>query len=92
MTPTYQGIALGGTKAGEMLSAHRPLIKITPKVAIMGVKQEMEEYYYVPLMGMQGFWISESETKGTGPWDDIIRILSEAYVASLGTGNTSDIN
>lgn len=92
MTPIYEGIAVGGTKAGEMLTAHRPLIKIMPKVAVMGVKQDMEEYYYVPLMGMQGFWLSGSETKGTGPWDDIIRILSEAYVASLGTGNTPNSN
>lgn len=80
----YQGIALGGAHAGAMISHFRPVVNMKPKVAVIGQPLNNEEYYFVPLLGYQGFWISESETKGTGPWDDILRLLTEAYVKSIG--------
>ena len=76
----YAGIAIGGTHAGQMLTHHRPEKEIRPKVAVLGVTQQTQTYYYVPYLGMQGFWLSENETKGTGPQDDLIRVLSEYYV------------
>lgn len=85
--PKYAGMALGGSMAGQMIEAHRPHVRLNPKVAIIGVAQKTEEYFYVPLMGLQGLWLYEGETKGTGPWDDIIRILSEHYQNSHREGS-----
>ena len=76
----YAGIALGGPIAGEMVTHHSPLKEVKPKAVVLGVKQRGETYYYVPYFGLQGFWIAESETKGSNPYDDILRILSEFYV------------
>lgn len=77
--PEYQGMALGGSYAGKMLSAPAPITQVGKKLSIVGMRPTMETYYYVPLIGVQGFWIYEEETKGTGPWDDILRLLCEAY-------------
>ena len=91
MITKFTGIALGGPVAGEIIEAHRPLYKTWPKVAVLGVQQQTTEYYYVPLLGYQGFWLCEDETKGREPFDDIIRILTEQYVASTtGQGDTAN--
>lgn len=60
----YSGLALGGPVAGKMLTAETPTF---------------EEYYYVPLFGHRGVWLHEDETKGTQPFDDILRILMTTY-------------
>lgn len=90
MTPKFAGIAVGGSAAGTMLENFRPVHELKPKVAVFGVKQQKETYYYVPIMGMQGFWLHESETQGTGPWDDIFRVLTEFYVHAHTERDTSD--
>lgn len=73
--PTYNGLCLGGPNRGKMMESDGPVVQIEQKV--LGFHKN---YYYVPLFGRQGYWLWEDETKGSMPYDDIIRILVSTYI------------
>lgn len=73
--PNYVGLCLGGPKRGQMMESPTPTAQIEQKV--LGFHKN---YYYVPLFGHQGYWLWEDETKGTMPYDDIIRLLVTTYI------------
>lgn len=83
--PKYAGVALGGPAAGTVLENFRPEVMVRPKIIGIGQRLESSQYYFVPLFGLRGVWLHESETKGRQPFDDIIRILVEHYVNTVGT-------
>lgn len=87
--PKYGGIALGGPAAGSFLENFRPEVRVTPKVIGIGKSMESSHYYFIPLFGLRGFWLHESETQGRHPFDDIMRILVESYV-NVHTGGTTE--
>lgn len=72
----YEGLCIGGHLRGQMLVHETPQYKVASKI----VGASVNSYYYVPLVGLRGFWLYETETKGRQPYDDIIRVLCESYV------------
>lgn len=73
--PNYTGLCLGGPHKGQMMTASTPTYPV--EQIVLGLHKH---YYYVPLFGHQGYWLWEDETKGTMPYDDIMRILVANYI------------
>lgn len=68
--------------AGKSLEHTSPVYPVVIQTPIIRVVQERRDvnYYYVPLIGLIGFWLFEDETKGKQPYDDIIRVLCDDYI------------
>jgi hypothetical protein len=80
--PSYQGMCIGGPLKGRQLSHFRPSYELALRTNIIAIGEAITSrtYHYVPLWGMMGFWLYEEETKGKGPYDDIMRLLCENYM------------
>lgn len=74
--PNYVGLCLGGPKRGQMVEHPYPTLHI--EQVVLGT---YKNYFYVPLFGHQGYWLWEDETKGSMPYDDIMRLLVSTYMA-----------
>ena len=82
MTNIYEALCLGGPMMGQFLSHTAPEydIIISQPLITPNPQRRHAKYYFVPLLGLRGFWLFEDETKGNQPYDDIIRILCDTYV------------
>lgn len=82
MKNVYEALCLGGPMEGTFLAHTSPVYElvISSPLIVPNPQQRRAQYYFVPLVGLRGFWLFEDETKGKQPYDDIIRILCDTYV------------
>jgi hypothetical protein len=95
--PSYSGLCLGGPKAGSYLSSPTPEVEVFKRSAALlsanpvkltpgNTASDKSKYFFVPHRGRVGFWLHDSETLGSHPFDDIQRVFVEAYIKLHGFG------
>ena len=80
----YEALCIGGPMAGQFHANTTPEFEVRIRSPLVLNAHELSDrraiYYFVPLVGLRGFWLFEDETKGRQPYDDIIRVLCDSYV------------